>query len=1123
MWLVAAICGFGQAQDDAELYGRIPEDSASRYRKQWALIVGVNYDGRSNELTEPEDRLALPRLRNAEHDARELANILTQFYGFQEGAELSDQTTLTCRLGGGATFAAIDEQLAWLLRPENVSAEDGVLVFFAGHGVKIPDDRFETSAIFPYDVQLSRGRPTSREIRLHTYLLNKLQHQCAARHKLMILDACYSGEIFKRDFQSSIRNDDRTSDALFQEPAFQAIASCRAFQVASDGSGINSPFTEHLVRSLQQLPARDDVPRAITTHQLFRALWSDMKSLPGNQEPECRNLAGDGEFRFMPSAGADFSEFRPKLDETKLLQATITGEQGDWWFDDMPWFIPSLRVELLKSVPATRDPGFALVPKEALLAIAQQMVVPQTPASKEAEPTYSLPELRRRHARRLLENHKRRQFVDVLREIVAELEARSSAHRGLHGGSNGAATAVPPGDSLAAEDLHMLALAHHALRNKEQAMAAYRQAVAAYEAALTPASTLDSTARSNTHKAFLALCRADQAQFLLDVAGQPKEAAELFHAADMLFSNSAPQAFRVFVLCRESDAWLQLNRWAEANDRLEQAIALAESVNPAHFLTADTHRRQAWAHMIQWQIRKAQQSFLRSNSVLVQSLGGAQRPAADRDAPPQTGSIAAPTKADPPAPSLHVGPLMMDVIRQSGDYRAKVVYFHNQHGLAMAERFLGAPAEAIHSYRWLTREVENAISDLQQVEGDVAADTEVLLYERLVNTLERLGDCNLFGPPAQRDLREAFDDYRRAMGLLHHLSSRNRDGLQAGLFYKQGLALAMAAILQEHQQEDLQLALRMCTEADEICSRPAVVRSGLLAGLNELVTPIVKLIAQKHVVRDDNATESAVVALRGAIQQFRENHGPTLHRDQLELCLLASKVLLECGCESDRFYIQQDSALLLSFCRMALAPFYSDAVGNVSVNSGETRLYVRPYYDAAFRAQMTSSTADVKQLVELQWEAIHGTRYVKPEVSQPILALYVLGNTPYLFADLPGANSKIIALADEYQIDELTAACQAGAAPIALPREVIRQLAHWRETHGQRGELAVNIVCLGEDPEIRMDGQVRYPKLVTSELDATGATKKSQFPFILPEGFVRSNSAEGADVASSVPPIAGAD
>ncbi|MFT3889975.1 MAG: hypothetical protein QM713_17675 [Arachnia sp.] len=127
--------------------------------------------------------------------------------------------------------------------------------------------------------------------------------------------------------------------------------------------------------------------------------------------------------------------------------------------------------------------------------------------------------------------------------------------------------------------------------------------------------------------------------------------------------------------------------------------------------------------------------------------------------------------------------------------------------------------------------------------------------------------------------------------------------------------------------------------------------------------------------------------LRQALVEFRDRFGPHLHRDQLEVCLIASRVLVDHGQAESLLERREDVALLTNFCRMALAPFggRSEAAGKtgqphdsqLSESNSETRSYLRPYYDSAVRSLLSCADLNAKELIEIQWEATRGTRYIR--------------------------------------------------------------------------------------------------------------------------------------------------
>ncbi|WP_197167859.1 hypothetical protein [Neorhodopirellula pilleata] len=126
---------------------------------------------------------------------------------------------------------------------------------------------------------------------------------------------------------------------------------------------------------------------------------------------------------------------------------------------------------------------------------------------------------------------------------------------------------------------------------------------------------------------------------------------------------------------------------------------------------------------------------------------------------------------------------------ESRDYSSKVAYLHNLHGIAMGMRFQGETALAAAEYRKLTDRVESAFGQFRSDSADAAIEDQFI--GRTINTQERLGDCNLFGDPEVRDLKEALDDYRRAMTRVHLLRDSARDQTTAVLLYKQALALSL--------------------------------------------------------------------------------------------------------------------------------------------------------------------------------------------------------------------------------------------------------------------------------------------------------------------------------------------
>jgi hypothetical protein len=321
------------------------------------------------------------------------------------------------------------------------------------------------------------------------------------------------------------------------------------------------------------------------------------------------------------------------------------------------------------------------------------------------------------------------------------------------------------------------------------------------------------------------------------------------------------------------------------------------------------------------------------------------------------------------------------------------------------------------------------------------------------------------------------------------------------LLYKQALLLSMPSAIQ-----DSALALEMCERADSIFEKQADSATGLYRALGTLVTPIVSLL-QQHTTPDADITGkgTAPSKLRAAILQFRDRVGASPHRDELELGLFASKMLLDHGGESGRYQTLEDANLLLSFCQIGLSPYQNEslrkAYGAMAGSEADARAYLRPYYDAVMRAKMKMSRKSVKDLLEIQREATLGTRYVKSKDVMPVVAMYVLDGDCYLFLDIPGGESKCVSVSELYGLDRIRSATFSNDSLLPLPRGIDEALSNWwrkaEEGNGQYERWKGNY-CWWQDPvhgfsEAQIPQGRSQPGKTTVARPAVG-----RFPFELP-------------------------
>ncbi|MGE0605738.1 MAG: caspase domain-containing protein [Pirellulales bacterium] len=1047
-------CGLAAGQEPAASEGEpavrgdrrvtnVAVTQPKQYRQRWALVIGIN--DYTHPMRSDAESVFLRTLNHAEQDAAEVHKLLLEHYGY-------DAEHAFLLLGANATHQAILDQLTAFLDETKVDRDDSILVYFAGHGARIEGDMAERGALYPVDVQLAAGRPLGRYVGLNGDLLGKLKRS-PARHKLIVLDSCHSGEIFSLQARPRSETDNRQQPQLFAQPALQAIASCRATQLASDGRDGHSPFTGALLHAMTQLPAREPESHKspLWANKLFAYMRSELTSLPDGQSPDCRSLSeDDGEFYLFPQG--DFSGYSSHQTEYLLLQAMVPSEHGNWWFEETPWFIPSLRrmvLDDLRSIEQDRSTAQSLAISTDMLRELTDRAILKMRGS-----TDPLVKMRLRHLESLLRGQTRSELQNRVKEIIAELTPLSTGED----------------STLEATDLHLLAVAQNSL-GEEQAGETYRMALNAYRGD-------DGSQRTLREDALMALCHADLGYFLLNNKADCLGAAREYQAALSPFGASAPGAFRVYVLACEADAWQRLNRWGEANRKLLTALDVANNFDAEHGLTAFVWRRRAWAFMEQWRIAEAATAFEKANDILLRRA----QATAEGDA---GGGSTATIPAE-------------EALVLAGDFDAQIAYLHDLHGLAMVKRFEGDGVGATRDYRRLTGKIAAALSLVrQQSQGaKTASDVELRLIERLINTEERLGDCNLFGNPATCDIKEAIDDYRRALGVCHLVPAYRRDRTRMGLLFKQALAYSATSSVQ-----DLDLARATCHEATAIFTRLEASSSEVLRTL-AMITPAVVELMGEQPQNEGPLRQSPLAELRMVIQEVRDHGGSNLHRDQLEVLLFASKTLADKTPAEDRYHLVADAELLLSFCRQVL-PKQSGAKSLANEERQETRQYLRPYYDAVMRNKLRLMPRQVKDLLEIQWEATRGEFYLKQPEASPVLAMYLLDGQCYLFFDVPRGASKSFSFEEDLDRQTLIDSCSNAAPKLALPREVLRELERLRDDAASSRSLAtapIEIDCWWQDP-LQGIGQAEFQSPYSDDPQRVTTLRPSapgEFPFQLP-------------------------
>ena len=260
--------------------GTKPEKATKPYRKLFALCIGINNYSFSD----------IPDLSYAENDAAKVAEILKTDYGF-------DKVTLL--VGKDATKTNIINALADLQDSSIVKKDDGVIIYFSGHGVTVKVNNGEQGYLLPIDAKVNiqniNNPAPFRRSALRMDSLKDDADAIPARHVLFLVDACYSGYM--------------SSKGVAQAPEIENALSYSARQVITAGTKGEEAVEHHAWRhgaftyklleklSIEKQPIsasslgswlKKSVPRELA------ARTPDFKLTP-----QVKYLSGSGDFYFI--------------------------------------------------------------------------------------------------------------------------------------------------------------------------------------------------------------------------------------------------------------------------------------------------------------------------------------------------------------------------------------------------------------------------------------------------------------------------------------------------------------------------------------------------------------------------------------------------------------------------------------------------------------------------------------------------------------------------------------------------------------------------------------------------------------------------------------------------------
>ena len=240
---------------------------------------------------------SLPRLKTAEADARQVAALLKDNYGFET------------RLLLNATRSQIMSALSAYRR--TLGPEAHLLIYYAGHGVN------DVDADKAYWLPVDATRDDTSNWIIADDITTAIK-VVPARHVLVVSDSCYSGTLTHRlvDALPSPSEREQFIKRMMTGRSRRLMASGGNEPVADGGGGNHSVFAAALLRGLREM----DKPR-FTGNELFRSYVEEAVAGRAEQIPEYSVLRNSGH------ESGDFVFVRVEL--VKKAVALTTGKTSD--------------------------------------------------------------------------------------------------------------------------------------------------------------------------------------------------------------------------------------------------------------------------------------------------------------------------------------------------------------------------------------------------------------------------------------------------------------------------------------------------------------------------------------------------------------------------------------------------------------------------------------------------------------------------------------------------------------------------------------------------------------------------------------------------------------------------
>jgi len=292
IFLLVFVVNFGFAQDKgmmkrpAKLSDVLPNEFV--YRKGWVLAIGINqYPNLPSQF----------QLNYAVPDAEEIVDLLQQRFGY-------DKNHIILLKNEQATRQNIMEKLNSLADTRWVSEDDCMLFYYSGHGQTVTLPRGgDMGFLVPYDAKVDLSQePNLAEYKQSCIAMSEL-HEAAktipARHRLFIIDACYSGLVLPghKGLGTKIPGYlKKTAEAPTQEMITAGGKNQESEERSDLGHGV---LTYKLLKGLDNGLADENDDGVITGSELSSYLGNAVMELTDGKQTPLFGKEDEGEFLFI--------------------------------------------------------------------------------------------------------------------------------------------------------------------------------------------------------------------------------------------------------------------------------------------------------------------------------------------------------------------------------------------------------------------------------------------------------------------------------------------------------------------------------------------------------------------------------------------------------------------------------------------------------------------------------------------------------------------------------------------------------------------------------------------------------------------------------------------------------